>query len=377
MKPWIIILSSAVVAVAVAAAMTRPELSLATHSGVVKTLMPLLPTLAVTALAVYALCAILLAAGTLVGSFIGLRQHLFRTPPQHGSARPDWIEAFEAYGLPWLAPTAAFPQPQSARADGKVAVQSRFRPEEARREASRSYYIWGARTHFFSAIIVLAAIVALGVAQQHGALPVPAGPIPTIAAALILAGLILIAALARLAVDVAVEPLIDLVSRLPTERVEIALLRRAVEMLDTARAVKPIQADGSPAALSQIPDRLVGVFEEGRRALFDTIERLSATTDGFAVTTRSAIEGLEAAIRDSEAHWRPTAETPLFDTAELSRLQEAVAALTAVLVRMPRWPASDDNLAGNGDNPAPTRREPEPDLAQELKKLLQEIGTLS
>ena len=40
---------------------------------------------------------------------------------------------------------------------------------------ARLYHIWAARTHFFSALIVLAAAAALGLAQQHGALPVVAG----------------------------------------------------------------------------------------------------------------------------------------------------------------------------------------------------------
>jgi len=373
MKPWMIVLSSAVVAIAAALAMARPELSLTAHSEIVPSLMPLLPTLAVTALAVYALCAILLTAGSLVGSCLLLRRRLARTPAYHGPARPDWTAAFEASGLRRLAPALGVPPPRLARAHGAVVVQKLFRPEEARREAARLCYIWAARAHFFSALIVLAAAVALGAAQQHGALPVSIGPIPTVAAALIVGGLILLAVLTRLAIDVMVEPLIEIISGLPAEPVEAALLRRAVELLEAGRTANPVLDGNAAAAMVQIPEQVVGVFEAGRRALFDAIEHLSATTDGLAVATRSAIEGLEAAIRDGGLRQHPAAETSIPDTAGLSRLHEAVVALTAVLERVPASAAAGDSA---GD-PASPRREAEPDLAQELKKLLQEIGTAS
>jgi len=85
-----------------------------------------------------------------------------------------------------------------------------------------------ARAHFFSALIVLTALVGLGLAQDHEAARLALVTIPTTPAMLILIGLILLAILSRIAVDVAVEPLIEAISELPAEGVEIGLLRRTV-----------------------------------------------------------------------------------------------------------------------------------------------------
>ncbi len=373
MKPWMIVLSSALVAIAAAAGVALPELSLTPHPEIVHHLVPLLPTLMVTALAGYALCAILLTAASLVFSCLLLRHRVVGAPAQGGPTRPGWAAALAASGLRRLMPAAAVPPRRSARVDGAIVLQSRFRPEEARREMARLYHIWAARSHFFSALIVLTAAAALGLAQQHGALPQASGPIPTVPAALILVGLVLLAVLGRLAVDVAVEPLIELLSRLPAEPIDVALLRRAVELLEAGPAASSAQDDGALASVLQIPDRVVGVFEDGRRALFDAIEHLSATTDGLALSTRAAIEGLEAAVRDSERHQRLATESAIPDAAGLSRLQEAVVALTAALERAP--PLVPVGERSTGPDSAFAGRDADPRLADELKQLLHEIGT--
>lgn len=190
MRPWIIVLSSATAAIAAAAAMAWPALSLTPTAAIAAALIPLMPTLVVTALAVYALCAIVLAAGNLVVLSLGLRHHLAPSPAHQGPIRPDWAAAFADSGLRRLAPPSADPQPRSARPDGMVVLRGRFHPGEARKEAARLYYIWAARTHFLSALIALACAVALGAAQQHGLLPIVTGLIPTVPAGLILVGLI-------------------------------------------------------------------------------------------------------------------------------------------------------------------------------------------
>ena len=136
--------------------------------------------------------------------------------------------AFAASGLRRLTPLPAHLQPRPTRPDDTLVLQSRFQPEEARREITRLCYIWAARTHFFSASIALAALVALGAAQQHAPLPVVPGFIPAIPAGLILVGLILLAVLARLAIDVVIDPLIEMIAAFPAELVDVALLRRAV-----------------------------------------------------------------------------------------------------------------------------------------------------
>ncbi len=373
MRPWIIVLSSATAAIAAAAAMAWPALSLTPPGAIAPALIPLMPTLAVTALAVYALCAIVLAAGNLVVLSLRLRRHLAPGPAHQGPARPDWA-AFADSGLRRLAPPSANPQPRSARPDGAVVLQGRFHPGEARKEVARLYYIWAARTHFFSALIALACAVALGAAQQHGLLPIVTGLIPTVPAGLILVGLILLAALARLAVDVTIDPLIEAISGFPTESMDVSLLRRAVELLEVAPTPRRDRDLGDSASISQVPDRLVSALEEGHRALSNAIERLSATTDGLASTAQSSIETLESTFRVAEQR-QPPAMPAMADVAEFSQLRQAMVALTAALERIPPGPAAGRDMAP-GTDLAARRREAQPDLADQLKQLLQEIGTV-
>ncbi len=385
MRPWIVVVSSAVAAVAAAALLMRPELASAPHAAMLPSLAPMLPTLLVAALSVYALCAILLTSAGLIAEALRLRRHLDRNPAHHGPARPAWTAGFEESGLRRVIPPPAAVQPRPAPADGTVVLLGRFDPREARREVARLFYIAAARTHFFSALIVLAAGGVLGAAQQLGPLPLIPGPIPTVSAALAVAGLALLAILARIAVDVTAEPLIEMISRLPAEVAEAGLLRRAAELLETARAADPARAAAAPAAAMQIPDRLVTVIEQGHRALVDAIERLSTTTDGLATTTTSSIEALELAFRATESRQHMATQNAAVDTTAMVQLRDAVSALTAVLERVRSAPASPGDTtggdtalgeaAGGGRGLAP--RDREPDLAQELRKLLQEIETTS
>ena len=375
MRPWIIVLASATAAIAAAAAMAWPALSLTPPAAIAPALIPLMPTLVVTALAVYALCAIVLAAGNLVVLGLWLRQHLAPNPAHLGAARPGWA-AFADSGLRRLAPPSANPQPRSARPDGMVVLQGRFHPGEARKEVARLYYIWAGRTHFFSALIALACAVALGAAQLHGPLPIVTGLIPTVPAGLILVGLILIAVLARLAIDVTIDPLIEVISEFPSEPIDVSLLRRAVELLEAASTPRRDRDLGDPASISQIPDRLVSALEEGHRALSNAIERLSATTDGLASTAQSSIETLESTFRAAEQRQLP-AMPAIADVAELSQLRQAMVALTAALERMPTGPTVGREIdMAQGTDLATRRREAQPDLADQLKQLLQEIGTV-
>ena len=372
MRPWMIVLTSASVALAAAVAMAGAVLSLTGHGATMPALVPLLPELAVVALGVYALCAVVLSAANLVGLGLLLRRHFARTPAHRGPAGPDWTAALTSGGLRRLAPLPVTPQPRPARADGTVVLRRSFRPEEARREVGHLCYLWAARTHFFSALIALLAVVALGAAQQHGALPVVAGPIPTAAAGLIVVGLILLAVVARLAVDVSIDPLLDAVARFPAEPIETALLRRAVELLEAARGTGPERGHEAPAAAMQIPARLAGALEEGQRTLSQAIERLVAASDGLAALNRSSLEAIEVRLRAAEQGQPSPA---LGDAVELSQLREAVGALTEALRRFPVTPSVADAEAPIGTDVAVHRQPAQPALADELKRLLQEIAT--
>jgi hypothetical protein len=368
MRPWMIVLFSAACAILVAATLAGPEVLGAARTGSSTALLPGLSMLAVAALAVYALCAMLLATGSLLAEILLARHRLGRVDRHRNLPARNWIEALGANGLHRLISRPVTEPIQGA--DEIIQFAGRFDPGMARREISRLHYIRLARAHFFSALIVLSALVGLGVAQDHEAARLAAGTIPTIPATLILIGLILLAILSRIAVDVAVEPLIEAISELPAEAVEIRLLRRTVEILESAAAA--IGSRG-PLATLPAPDRFDAVIEENHRTLLDAVRHLSASTDALGATMRSSVTALGEAMNLSRAQLPVTADSGSADTYKFTELQGAVEDLTAVLKRLTTIPGTAEEAPLGADLPGRSRvQEP---LARELRRLLQEIET--
>src|SRR5215469_7878513 len=296
MRPWMIVLASAIGAIVVGAAMVGPELLEARRFDFGSILLPRLSMLAVATLAVYALCAMLLATGTLIGDALAVRRRLGRIASYSRPTQRDWTAAFGSTEWHRLVPSPVAEPARRAGASETILLQRRFSADVARGEIARLHYLWLARTHFFSALIVLTGLVGLGLAQDHGSVPLMLGEIPVISAILMLVGLILLAILGRIALDVSSDPLIDMISQLATEQgVEIGLLRRIVEVLEGARAAAPINV-GAPASMLQLPDRLELVIEEGQRGLVAAARHLSMTTDALGTTIGSSVDALQTAI---------------------------------------------------------------------------------
>ena len=370
MRPWIIILMSAIGAIVVATAMVGPELLAAPHSDFGSIVVPRLSVLAVAALAVYALCSMLLATGTLVTAVLSVRRRLesmsgYRTP-----AQPNWTAAFGSTGLHRLVPWPVAESNRRTGASEKILLQGRFSAAAARAEVARLYYIWLARSHFFSALIVISAIVGLGLAQDHGSVSLPINAIPTVSAILILVGLILLAILGRIALDVSAEPLIETISLLAAASLEIALLRRILEVLETACATAAVNV-GAPASTFQLPERLEVVIEEGQRGLIDAARQLSITTDALGATLGSSIDALQAAVSTTVAQLPPIADYAN-QAFRFSELEGAIEALTAVLRRLTTVPDIVEGPTLGADQGA-RRQVQEPHIARELRQLLQEI----
>ena len=370
MRPWIIILMSAIGAIVVATAMVGPELLAAPHSDFGSIVVPRLSVLAVAALAVYALCSMLLATGTLVTAVLSVRRRLepmsgYRTP-----AQPNWTAAFGSTGLHRLVPWPVAESDRRTGASEKILLQGRFSAAAARAEVARLYYIWLARSHFFSALIVISAIVGLGLAQDHGSVSLPINAIPTVSAILILVGLILLAILGRIALDVSAEPLIETISLLAAASLEVALLRRILEVLETACATAAANV-GAPASTFQLPERLEMVIEEGQRGLIDAARHLSITTDALGATLGSSIDALNAAISTTAAQLPPIADYAN-QAFRFSELEGAIEALTTVLRRLTTVPDIVEGPTLGADQGA-RRQVQEPHIARELRQLLQEI----
>jgi len=372
MRPWMIVLSSAIAAIVVAGAMVEPELLGAPHSDFGSTLLPHLSTPAVAALAVYALCAMLLATGTLIGNGLTLRRRLGRIGGYPRPTERDWTTAFGSTELHRLVPSPVAEPVRRAGANETTLLHHRFSPSVARGEIARLHYLWLARTHFFSALIVLTALIGLGLAQDHGAVPLLLGEIPAISAILMLVGLILLAILGRIAIDVSTEPLIEMISQLAAEPLEISLLRRLVEVIEVVCTAPPVNM-GTTASTLQLPERLELVIEEGQRGLTDAARHLSVTTGALGATIGSSVDALRAAISTAAAHLPPT-ENRENEAFRLSELQGAVEALTSAIERLTTVPDVIEKPSSSGDQ-AGRHKIQEPHLARELRQLLQEIGT--
>jgi hypothetical protein len=334
--------------------------------------MPHLPVLAVGALGVYGLGAMLLTTTNLVASMLWMRHHLGRAAVDRTPAWRDWIAALGTSEFRRLATRSAQAEPETA--DDSAVVPARFSADEARREIARCNYICLARSHFLSVLIVLVGIVGLGVAQNHGALPFQTGVIPTVSAILIVAGLLLLAALGRIAVDVTAEPLLETIARLIVEPEEIGLLRRVVSLLEAGRN-RPVADDRIGELAARLPERLVAAFEQGHLPLLDAVSRLSEITQALEATIHTSVEAFETTMRSAAVQQRPVDDGKIGGAMSFPELQAAVEELTVVLRRLTAVPENMEEatpLAGYASVPA-RRKAPAPGLARELRGLLREI----
>jgi hypothetical protein len=326
MRPWKIILSAAISAIIGAAAVLRFGLS--PMPGEVGPLLSRLPAAALMLIGVYALVGTVLTAGGLIATAVNLRRGLGRTDAtSQAAAALEWIAAFDATALHALVPRPVGALPKSGRRGTTILLDARFDPRIARAEASRVYYLWLARTHALSALVGLAAIAALGFAQSQGGVSfLP--QIPTGSAALVLAGLVLLAPLGRFAIDVTIDPLIDAMSRLPWEQADAGQLRYALDLLGSARndATSGRSVAGIP---SEAPERFAAAIEDGGRVLAAAGERLSAVAETLGAATRSSSDAVKSVFRDAAS----IAESRRAERAAFGALQAAVEALTAELQR--------------------------------------------
>src|ERR1700730_8660369 len=116
MQPWMIVLSSTIGAIVGGGALAVRELLAAPRLDSGPMVLLHLPALAVAALAMYALCAMLLTTATLVAGTLRVRHHLARTASDRARADRDWVADFGASGFQQLAPRLAPALAQSTRA---------------------------------------------------------------------------------------------------------------------------------------------------------------------------------------------------------------------------------------------------------------------
>jgi hypothetical protein len=360
MPPWTIVLSSAIGAIVVVAVLAIPELVNAPRSEIGTTLLQHSPALAVGALGVYGLGAMVLTTADLVAAMLRMRHQLTRAVPGLPSAWHDWIAALGTNSSRRLATSLA--PSGSDGANGNTILPTSLTQSEARGAIARAHYISLAKSHFLSVLIVLVGIVGLGIAQDRGVWPAQTGAIPTVSAILIVVGLVLLAALGRIAIDVTAEPLLETISHLSAASNEVGLLRRIVALLEPARDAA--EADRISELAPGFPAQLVSAFEEGHRPLLDAIHRLSENTQALEVALHSSVAAFERNLRAAGAQQRPVDD----GAASSAELQGAVEDLTAVLRRLSAAPEETQQPVLTGRRTALS-----PGLARELRRLLSEI----
>jgi hypothetical protein len=371
MPTWSIVLSSAIGAMVLATVLAVAEVINAPRSEIGTMLIPHLPVLAVGALGVYGLGAMLLTTINLVASMIWMRHHLGRIALGRTPAWRGWIAALGTNDFRRFAMRSAQAEPQTADSSGVPPAP--FTADEARSEVARRYYICLARSHFLSVLIMLVGIVGLGVAQNHGALPFQTGVIPTVSAIFIVAGLVLLAALGRIAIDVTAEPLLETIAQLTAAPEETRLLRRVVSLLEAVRD-HPAGDDRIDELPARFPERLVAAFEQGHLPFLDAVSRLSEITQALEAAMRTSLEALETTMRSAAAQQQPADDDKIAGAMSFPELQAAVEELTAVLHRLSAAPEDMEEATTLAAHAVPARRKaPAPGLARELRSLLQEI----
>ena len=133
MRPWMIVLFSTACAILVAAALAGPEVVGAARSGSWTALKPGLSMLAVAALAVYALCAILLSTGSLLAQTLVARHRLGRADGYRLLSARDWMEALGTNGLHRLFSRPVIEPAQRAGTAEVIQLAGRFDGDDGTR----------------------------------------------------------------------------------------------------------------------------------------------------------------------------------------------------------------------------------------------------
>jgi hypothetical protein len=335
----------------------------------------------------------LLTTGTLVGDMMYLRRRLADLASADGPTQHDIVAAFGPSRLARLASRFAMASGAPIAAEALAWTPETVRPGDVRNEIARLHYIWLARTQFFSALVLLAAVAAIGLVQNYAPLPVPLpGIIPAEGAFLALGGLVLLGGLARLVIDVTVEPVVEEILRLPGERPETRLLRRMTELVEAARgpaaAAAGPRAETAPAlrAVSdELLERLAMAVEDSRRAWLGAVADLTAAADALRATMGASADALDAslhsalerlsAVAPSEAYAATSDATS--DAGAFAELQAAVERLTAAIERLgtsSEAPANEPENEPASSETTPRRGGAADRIAAELAKLLREIN---
>ena len=360
---WLIVLLGVGAALAVDINWLSTDLWNLPRTALLSFLLPHLPWLAVAGLGVYAVVAVVLSSAVMLMELHRIQARLSQMTPDAQS----WSLAFASTSLANIAPRLLnLAAPEAASSAGRLILQNRFDSGNARREIAALYYDWLARTHYLTALLLSVGLTAAGAAQEYGILYISGGiAIPGSAAGLGLVLMVLVAVSGRIAVGSATRPLLEKISLLPSERLDVGLLRGVYQLLERGVVANPFTVPTLDTAA--LPEQVVHALEEQSSSVSAAARNLSATAELLASAMRSVVEMVETLASDRAEHNAGPSEASR-DGLGPAKLQNAIEQLTRAVENLP---VADREVAAESRQTA----DPKSDLArsqfaQELKSLL-------
>jgi hypothetical protein len=254
-----------------------------------------MPEIVANGLASYAIFVMVLATAAMLHGLRRVDLALAQFGAHAAPTYQGWAGIFEAACLSRLASQLIhLTTATSPRGTTVIILGDPVNRYEARRAINRFYNNRLVRAQFFTAAGCVVVISALGLTPPEPLariLPGMAFPSRLVFWAL---AIVLASAFGRLAVQLTGNAVADMVAALPTEPIEIQLLRRIVALLESAPNTQSQTAGAPPAVLLE---RLVSAIEGGQRSLIDAVASLPRTAALFEVQMQSAVTRIEEAGR--------------------------------------------------------------------------------
>src|ERR1051326_3670247 len=317
------------------------------------------PEIVLGVLFVYALIALLLTTLFMTARILKARSNL-----TDASTRDELLAVFAQSGLQrWASRVFDLAPSDVPGTRRKIVLQSQFSFGRARLEFAQLYRRRLARSQFFTVLAVLVATAGLGWLQDDSRISILVMVFPLWQALVAIVALALLSILGRLAIDAAAESLLDKISEIPKERIELTLMRNMTAALERVTTSFPGSAQRPFGDLEPILERLTRTVEAERGSLVEPIQQLSASAERLTAIATAISE--HPRVENQQANDTGVGEE--LKTA-LERLTTRIDWLSGVLAHGGN--ASIPN-GSDSDSQGPARAKN--DLHQQLRDLLEDF----
>src|ERR1041385_8456241 len=318
-----------------------------------------LPEFVLGVLFIYALIALLLTTLFMTARILKARSNL-----TDASTRDELLADFAQSGLQrWASRVFDLAPSDVPGTHRKIVLQSQFSFGRARLEFAQLYRGRLARSQFFTVLAVLVAIAGLGWLQDDARISILGTVFPLWPALVAIVALALLSILGRLAIDAAAESLLDKISELPKERIELTHMRNMTAALERVTTSFPSSGQKPFGDFEPILERLTRAVEAERASLVEPIQQLCASAERLTAIATTISERPTSGIQQAS------------DAGIGEELKTALERLTAQIDWLSGVPAHRGNASipngSDGDSQGPAR--PKNDLHQQLRDLLKDF----